>query len=408
IIVAGDFGQLPPAGRGSAPLYTPVFAQKIKEGKVSMRVTNAAQKIAFGKAIWHQFTEVILLTENMRQAGMSEEDHLFRKSLVNLRFGLCDEQDLALFRTRVSTRIGNGPRITDDMFQSVAIITSLNAHRDQINLMGASRFAADYGRDIISFYSVDRLGKTRDVALVAATGRNAAKVLDPVRTHNVPQRQLQDALWSLPPCESNHHAGVLQLCWGMPVMLKNNEATELCATNGAEGYVVGWDASPHPDRPEHLCLNTVFVQLANPPKTYTIATLPPGVVPITATHKSVECALVSGTKLVVNRRQPQVLLNFAMTDYCSQGRTRPINPVDIHNCRSQQAVYTCLSRSSSLRGTLILQPFSEKHLTCGLSGQLRRELRELEILSYIGLLRHEERLDTRVQGATRYELINSF
>jgi hypothetical protein len=42
---------------------------------------------------------------------------------------------------------------------------------------------------------------------------------------------------------TEHIPGVLQLCIGTPVMLRNNDAAELCITKGLEGIVVGWDAS---------------------------------------------------------------------------------------------------------------------------------------------------------------------
>jgi len=34
-------------------------------------------------------------------------------------------------------------------------------------------------------------------------------------------------------------SSILTLCKGMPVMIKRNEATECCVTNGAEAIVVG-------------------------------------------------------------------------------------------------------------------------------------------------------------------------
>jgi len=45
----------------------------------------------------------------------------------------------------------------------------------------------------------------------------------------------------------------------MPVMIRNNDATELCITKGQEGFVVGWQAEkgPHGKR----VLDTLFVKL---------------------------------------------------------------------------------------------------------------------------------------------------
>src|SRR5882762_10076309 len=63
----------------------------------------------------------------------------------------------------------------------------------------------------------------------------------------------------------------------------------------------------------------------------------------------------SDLKEYIHRSQVWVLLNFSMTDYTSQGKTRPKNPVDLSNCRSHQSYYTCLSRSATASGTVIVQ-----------------------------------------------------
>jgi hypothetical protein len=41
----------------------------------------------------------------------------------------------------------------------------------------------------------------------------------------------------------------------MPVMIRNNDATELCITKGQEGYVVGWQSSDGPYQSKH-CLSS--------------------------------------------------------------------------------------------------------------------------------------------------------
>ena len=55
-------------------------------------------------------------------------------------------------------------------------------------------------------------------------------------------------------------------------MIRNNEATELCVTKGQEAVVVGWDAFCGPY--DHQILETLFVQLKNPPKDVQLADLP--------------------------------------------------------------------------------------------------------------------------------------
>jgi hypothetical protein len=59
----------------------------------------------------------------------------------------------------------------------------------------------------------------------------------------------------------------------------------------------------------------------------------------------------------ISREQVEVFPNFAMTDYASQGKTRPINIVDLNNCSGHQSYYTCWSRSASAADTIILQGF---------------------------------------------------
>ena len=97
-----------------------------------------------------------------------------------------------------------------------------------------------------------------------------------------------------------------------------------------------------------------------------------------------------------------------MTDYTSQGKTRPKNPVDLSNCRSHQSYYTCLSRSATASGTVIVQSFSPRLITCGASGYLRQEFRELELLDEITKLRYEGKLPDHIQGKFRNLLIRAY
>ena len=74
----------------------------------------------------------------------------------------------------------------------------------------------------------------------------------------------------------------------MPVLIKVNEATECCVTNGAEGYIVHWNSSVNPST-EKKVLDTVFVELKNPPKAIQLDGLPLNVVPLTRESKTVQC-----------------------------------------------------------------------------------------------------------------------
>ena len=101
-----------------------------------------------------------------------------------------------------------------------------------------------------------------------------------------------------------------------------------------------------------------------------------------------------------------VLVNFAMTDFGSQGKSRPYNVSDPNNLRSHQSYHTALSRSTTAKGTLILQGFDPKVITGGCSGALRQEFRELELLDEITRLRYLGKLPAIVDGDTRNHIIH--
>ncbi|KAI0770841.1 hypothetical protein BC629DRAFT_1292002, partial [Irpex lacteus] len=350
MVVCGDFGQLPPPGDSTKPLYASSISY-------TLGGDLRAQKNTMGKALWHLFTMVVLLRENMRQRGLSEEDKKFRIALENIRFASATKEDLALLWTRVAGPLPHQPKPSQPEFCDVSALTAKNAVRDAIVYVRSPVHAIQEENCLFDFVSRDRLPASRASASATEARRLALSTCDPVRTTNVLPAELRDMLWSLSPRRTEHVAGRLRLCVGMPVMLKANEATELCATNGAEGVVVGWDSEPHPDVPGVHYLNTLFVRLSNPATDVYLPDLPTNVVPITPGTVYFNVPIDKKTSLRICRSQVQVLPNFAMTDFACQGRTRPYNVVDLRDCRSHMSMYTMLSRGSSLSGTLILYPF---------------------------------------------------
>ena len=397
MILSGDFAQLPPVF-GSA-LYSGTVGTQLMS-----RMTVQGQKAAIGKALWHQVTTVVILRENMRQKTQTAEDNKLRTALENMRYAACTHEDIKFLKTRIAGRRPDQPKLSDKEIRNVSIITALNAQKDRLNELGSVRFAAETGQTLTHFFSIDRFGNPPDVAerrpkskKSKTSGKHVSNDISPA---------LQKIIWELPPSATNHFAGKLSLCIGMPVIIRNNNATELCITKGQEGHVVGWQAG----RGIHgqLVLNTLFIKLGKPAKMVKIDGLPENVVPITRGSKNVECVFSSDLKEYIHRSQVWVLLNFSMTDYTSQGKTRPKNLVDLSNCRSHQSYYTCLSRSATASGTVIVQSFSPRLITCGASGYLRQEFRELELLDEITKLRYEGKLPDHIQGKFRNPLIRAY
>ena len=198
------------------------------------------------------------------------------------------------------------------------------------------------------FYSIDKLGNaglTRKKRGSRSSKKTSGNVDIPI--------DVQKTLWDSSPHSSEHFPGKLSLCLGMPIMIRNNDATELCITKGQEAFVAGWDTIVMPNGLKTL--ETLFLELNNPPKDIELPHLPKNVIPMTRTSKKIKCFLPNDYEINIIRQQINVLPNFSMTDYASQGKTRPYNVVNLSHCKNFQSIYTCLSRSSSAAGTLIIQ-----------------------------------------------------
>ncbi|KAJ6487816.1 hypothetical protein C8R45DRAFT_827775, partial [Mycena sanguinolenta] len=356
VLLAGDFGQLPPTT--GAWLY---------DGRVGLRTAGymdpRAQAAVFGRILWHMFNTVVILRENMRQREQTELDKKLRTALENMRFGACTADDIIFLRGRIAGGRADCPHLDDDSFRNVSIITALNADKDVINELGPERFAQDTGQELTAFYSVDHL---------------STQAVDRSRWKNCHQAmfkyigpKLQKALWEAAPSTTAEQIpGCLKLCRGMPVMIKTNDATELCITKGQEATVVGWDSNTGPDGQK--ILDNLFLELVNPPRTVHIPGLPENVIPMTRTSKHVTTLLQDDSLLSLNREQVLILPNFSMTDYGSQGKSREHNVVHLNNCKDHKAYYVALSRGKKASTTVILQGFDERKITKGMSGYLRQ------------------------------------
>jgi hypothetical protein len=398
-IFAGDFAQLPPViGHEHASLYS----RSVGKDPTSLR----QQEAAIGKALWHQVTTVVILRQNMRQRTQSPEDAKFREALSNMRFKACTPADIAFLRTRMSSEMPGRSSVNEKQFRNVSIITNLNSQKDEINRLGSQRFATETGQTLTHFYSIDTVPSNESEE--DKKKRNFTTGMKRSIKHNSIPDKIQQALWEQPTCANTKLIpGKLSICLGMPVMIRNNAATEMCITKGQEAIVHAWDS--HKTTEGRDVLDTLFVELTNPPTPVKLDGLPLNVIPLTRTSVTTSCRLPDDTSLTVSRNQVEALPNFAMTDYASQGKTRPYNVVDLSQCRSHQSYYTALSRSATAAGTLILNTIHPSKISGGASGALRQEFRELELLDNITTLIFNEKLPRNVaMGDRRNILIDKF
>jgi hypothetical protein len=277
--------------------------------------------------------------------------------------------------------------------------------KDAINDSGSQRFAADTKQKLESFYSLDTLcsSKNKDESIRKVS--RSSKILRPTSLTNT----LKEILWNSPASSAKELiGGRLDLCLGMPVIIKYNFATELCITNGQEAVVTGWDSSKITD--DKSKLDTLYVRLTNPPQPIQLPQLPPNVVPIPSRKRHTYFTLPSGWKLSLYRDQVDVLPLFSLTDYASQGKTRPVNVVQTATLSSCQSYYTALSRSSNAQHTAIIGEINSNLITGGLESQgwLRQEFHHLEVLDQITQLRYNGKLPSTVKGNHRSSLIESW
>jgi hypothetical protein len=395
MIFAGDFAQLPPVGS-----HANLFSNKTHTN-LSACVKQKDEAALIGKFLWHQFRTVVILTQNMRQTESGSKEARFRDALINMRYARCTDEDMVFLNSLVS--LPNSTRfLSDTNFRNTSIITARNIYKDQFNAIGSTRFAKDVGQELHDFYSIDSL------LPVAVPGKRKHRNKKKNSNHQAMTEPIQNTIWGLVPSSSGHFPGKLSLCIGMPVMIRHNDATELCITKGQEGVVVGWNSFIGPyDKP---VLDTLYVKLQDPPKSVKFDKLPQDVVPISRRAKNITCLYPDDRKLRVRREQVTVLPNFGMTDYASQGKTREYNVVELSMNQTYHGIYTSLSRGKSAEGTIILGKFDSNSfkITGGIGDDLKREFRELNMLDRITTLQYEGKLHSQVVGDLRYPLIHSY
>ncbi|KAF6741382.1 hypothetical protein DFP72DRAFT_833751, partial [Ephemerocybe angulata] len=337
----------------------------------------------------------------MRQTAQEPDEIAFRQALQNLRYHDCTADDIALLRSRIAAT-NNELSVDLPNYKNVSIITSRNRDKDQINRSNSARFAAENGEVLEDFYSFDKMSNAEPQRLDPKKRRRVYTKANSI------SKAMQVGLWNQPPCTSEQIPGKLSLCIGMPIMIRHNEATELCITRGQEARVVGWTAMKYPKWPGRKYLDVLYVELINPPHSVNLPHLPKNVVPLTRNAETVEAQLPNDEYVVLSRSQIPILPNFSMTDYSSQGKTRENNVVDLSECKNFQAAYTCLSRGTSLNGTLIIRDFKDSILRGQLDGALRQEYRELKYLTSITDMLYDGILPPDILRPTRWETIRAY
>jgi len=91
MILTGDFAQL-----------LPVSQQTFYSGGLGPTVhatTTPLQETTVGKSLWHLFTTVVILCQNMCQQSQSTQNSLLRTALENMQYKACTQSDLVFLNS---------------------------------------------------------------------------------------------------------------------------------------------------------------------------------------------------------------------------------------------------------------------------------------------------------------------
>ena len=219
----------------------PVFGSALYTGDVGTqsksRMSVIGQESAIGTVLWHKVTTVVILRENISQRSQTPADVKMCTALENMRYGPCTVEDIGFLETRITGKHPNQPKLVAKIFQNAYIITTLNAQKHKINELGSRCFVAETNQTLTHFHSVDHFGNSPDVSKKKHRGRKSKRASK--HSSNAISPWLQDLIWNLPHAATAHFPERLPLCIGMPVMIRNNDVTELSITKGQEAIIAG-------------------------------------------------------------------------------------------------------------------------------------------------------------------------
>ena len=362
VIFAGDFAQLPPVG--DTKLYTHLNYGKLHADTLS------GQKTVFGKLLWRSIDTVVLLDEQMRQAG--EANSRFVSLLNRLRDGSCTEEDFRLLNTRLISATDED--LKSELWQNASVIVSENAVKDAINVRATLAFAERTGQTVQWFEAIDTYRKT--------------KVTDP---------DVREYMLAQPSGKTGQRLGKFPLVLGMPVIVNQNFDVGGGLVNGSFGYLREFRSQE--DEDGTLSLKSCVVEIPDV-KCEPLPHLPPNHVAIVSDTVDMRPIIhpASGKSVKMRRFQVPLTPGFAMTAHKAQGLTLSHVIIDFAGCKGTESPYVMASRSTSLEGLLIVRPFNISKITCHRSQEAREEFNHLELARWQTTIIHrtpEEQLLAR-------------
>ena len=358
VIFAGDFVQLPPVNQ------TKLFSQ----------TKSAKETTVFSQLLWRSVTTVVILTEQMRQAG--PENLPFVEMLSRLRDGRCTQADYELLNTRMLRNVLE--KTLNTHWHNAPMIVYSNAIKDAINLQATLAFAWRTSQRVQWYHAVDtyRGQRIEDAAIIG--------LLD-----------------TLPSNKTGGRIGALPLVLGMPVIITENFDVAGGVVNGSKGILrkVRYCVGDEGKRYLTSCIVEVPDLQADP-----LPNLPPKFAAVLPDEVEMKSLRHPNSRRTCTLRRYQVPLEaaFATTSHKSQGQTMNRVIVDLNSCIGTEAAYVMVSRCTSLEGLSVLRLFPISKIMTHRSQEARNEFYRLDQLraqttaAHCGEIRGEgEREDNR-------------
>jgi hypothetical protein len=128
----------------------------------------------------------------MRQRTQTTQDGQLRTALDNMRYKSCTPADIDFLYSRVSSTLPGRACVAESSFKNVPIITALNVHKDEINAIGAERFARETNQELVDFYSDDSVSSRNCRSDHQTTQKVSKKIVNLSSISN----ELQEHLWN--------------------------------------------------------------------------------------------------------------------------------------------------------------------------------------------------------------------
>lgn len=199
VIFIGDFFQFP-------PVLGPALWREPRRG---------IDEEDNGRLLWHQFKEVIILDEQMRQA---EEDAPFRDLLSRARTGTLTEADRSFLNSKTVTSL------VSPQLENATTVVKLNSLRHQVNRVRLEEFARTRCQNIYIFPALHTRTKS--------TGPMNLRL----RADDLLQQPDQGTKIPFP--------GLFLYTPNMPAVILTNICTLLGLVNGATGTAIGIVVDP--------------------------------------------------------------------------------------------------------------------------------------------------------------------